>query len=709
MNLLDRLKTAAELIWKGSIEPFNRLLDVGGIGTGGEKLKAPYAKSVWVSSAIKHVIKPITAVDLNFSSDRRGGTQLLSDPRLTEYWEKPAIGPEGPMCLGDVIWATVGWLKLAGEAFWVFDDSLFVPFPEVRGAFPRFLIARPDRMRHVVDNGKLVGWEFVDGNGGRHVLLPEQVIHPKLWNPYNEFRGLSEYEAAAVAAEADYLAGKYKLNLAQNAGDQGVYIIAKSGIPTDEQRKHIVEQLREKRLMQQKGYFKPVFLTGDITIEDPKVRAVDEAFINSRLQDRHEIYIAFGVPPSMGEVVASYSIGSASDYYRLIRDTCVPAGATFCEAVEAVVEALLGSRVFAWFDWGQHPVMREIRRESAETATKYWDRGLPWNVLNEMLDLGMPQFDGWDISYLPFNVAPAGETQDVSSGGAALAGADTTEPAAGQDQQQASAQLRQLFIARKPARDPMEVRLWKSHMAKRMAVARMFLVRFKAQLRNAKLEMLAKLNASPIKSGAQARMTAADFIFDLSNFEKDLTVSMRAASRNALGTAGQELFGELGKSDAFAMPDPKAKEFLRGRENKMKGVAEDTWNSIKDDLQTGIDKGESISELANRMRDKFSEVEQGRAQVVAMTETSAAYGVARQEAMEQAGVQFKEWLTSGLDNVRPAHAEANGQVVKVDETFEVGGEQLDHPGDPTGSPGNVINCHCVSIAVAAPKPEETPS
>ena len=46
-------------------------------------------------------------------------------------------------------------------------------------------------------------------------------------------------------------------------------------------------------------------------------------------------------------------------------------------------------------------------------------------------------------------------------------------------------------------------------------------------------------------------------------------------------------------------------------------------------------------------------------------ETSAAYGVARDEAMKQAGVKFKNWLTSRNENLRPSHQAAEGQTVGV--------------------------------------------
>ena len=43
---------------------------------------------------------------------------------------------------------------------------------------------------------------------------------------------------------------------------------------------------------------------------------------------------------------------------------------------------------------------------------------------------------------------------------------------------------------------------------------------------------------------------------------------------------------------------------------------------------------------------------------------------------------------------REAHADADGQTVGLNDTFEVGGESLTGPGDPAGSDENTINCRC---------------
>jgi hypothetical protein len=44
---------------------------------------------------------------------------------------------------------------------------------------------------------------------------------------------------------------------------------------------------------------------------------------------------------------------------------------------------------------------------------------------------------------------------------------------------------------------------------------------------------------------------------------------------------------------------------------------------------------------------------------------------------------------------RIAHVLADGQLRKPGEAFEVGGEKLQYPRDPSGSPENTINCTCL--------------
>ena len=54
----------------------------------------------------------------------------------------------------------------------------------------------------------------------------------------------------------------------------------------------------------------------------------------------------------------------------------------------------------------------------------------------------------------------------------------------------------------------------------------------------------------------------------------------------------------------------------------------------------------------------------------------------------------KEWTAARDERTRQAHADADGDIVGMDESFNVGGEMMRFAGDPNGSAGNIINCRC---------------
>lgn len=59
--------------------------------------------------------------------------------------------------------------------------------------------------------------------------------------------------------------------------------------------------------------------------------------------------------------------------------------------------------------------------------------------------------------------------------------------------------------------------------------------------------------------------------------------------------------------------------------------------------------------------------------------------------------QRKEWAAI-LDQVtRDSHVVADGQIVLANQPFVVQNELLMEPGDPNGSPSNIINCRCSAL------------
>ena len=54
----------------------------------------------------------------------------------------------------------------------------------------------------------------------------------------------------------------------------------------------------------------------------------------------------------------------------------------------------------------------------------------------------------------------------------------------------------------------------------------------------------------------------------------------------------------------------------------------------------------------------------------------------------------KVWIATNDEKTRPSHVEAHGQRVPLDALFAVGLDDLEYPGDPNGSPEEIINCRC---------------
>jgi SPP1 gp7 family putative phage head morphogenesis protein len=405
----------------------------------------------------------------------------------------------------------------------------------------------------------------------------------------------------------------------------------------------------------------------------------------------------------MFDVMASYSIGSASDRFRLIEDTCMPLGVKLCESIGRIASTQTSSTVECYLDWKEHSVMQQVRSERLKEIDTLWSKGMPLEEISEYLNLDLPEFDGWDVGYLPFNVAPAGENAEPATDPAS--NPQFAEPEEPEPKDDVEKMLHVLTPGHQCCGEPThrtakELAIWKKHMSQRRSLIKTYESKFNRVLMKARSEVLAKVEKH---SKMQTRVgVAADFMFDLTGFSKDLVASMRAVARTGLQIAGDQLYQELSKDDPFKYPPEKVLNFLAKRDNRMSGVADEVYKEVNATVEESLVKGDSIADMAKAIRERFNGISKGRATMVAMTETSAVYGQGRQDAMLEAGVQYKEWLTSGNDNVRPAHEEANGQIVRIEEEFEVGEEKLMHPGDPDGSPENVINCHCVSIPVAGP-------
>jgi len=124
-------------------------------------------------------------------------------------------------------------------------------------------------------------------------------------------------------------------------------------------------------------------------------------------------------------------------------------------------------------------------------------------------------------------------------------------------------------------------------------------------------------------------------------------------------------------------------------------ITETTRAQIIRGIARGEAEGLGVAGVARFVRDLVPSLSVQRANLIARTETHGAANYGANGAAKETGLTIrKEWVSAGDGRTRDDHAEADGQIVGVDEMFDVGGEGLFYPGDPGGSAENIINCRC---------------
>lgn len=147
------------------------------------------------------------------------------------------------------------------------------------------------------------------------------------------------------------------------------------------------------------------------------------------------------------------------------------------------------------------------------------------------------------------------------------------------------------------------------------------------------------------------------------------------------------------------LPPPKegGKTAKRLAENK-----DLKWNQQKvtSAITQGILQGDNIDKIAKRL-EAVTDSNYKAAVRNARTMTTGAQNAGRVDSYKRAqdmGIEMRQTWVATLDSrTRHEHRQLDGQTVDIGEPFEVDGEKIMYPGDPSASPHLVYNCRCTLI------------
>jgi hypothetical protein len=214
-------------------------------------------------------------------------------------------------------------------------------------------------------------------------------------------------------------------------------------------------------------------------------------------------------------------------------------------------------------------------------------------------------------------------------------------------------------------------------------------------------QQLTNLRSAIDQAFAKFRATATDKVNALQ--EKAATMATRDTS-SAVGAA-------IGIGQPIGAVNMQTVRIAQGyAADLISGLSADAAAKVKGVVQRAFLGGQTMGEIIDQVGTameggKFSGIftDVGdRAMRIAFNEILRVHSISGQARLEDLASRNKaikkRWLHIPAARVpRLGHMLADGQTVPVDEPFEIEGEELMFPRDPSGSPENTIFCHCVSV------------
>ena len=201
----------------------------------------------------------------------------------------------------ELLEAFYGHLQVSGDAF--------LEAASIDDAAPSELfVLRPDRMSVVPGvDGWPIGWEHrVGANVRRFERDPltgdAPILHLKLFNPTDDWRGQSPMEAAAYSIDIHNAGGAWNKALIDNAArPSGALVFTGAGGAdrlSEEQFQRLKSELEEAHVGAANAG-RPLLLEGGLDWRPMSLSPADMDFIEARHAAARDIALAFGVPPML--------------------------------------------------------------------------------------------------------------------------------------------------------------------------------------------------------------------------------------------------------------------------------------------------------------------------------------------------------------------------------------------------------------------------
>lgn len=714
--MMERLKAIGMAIVGKSLTPeeaFLRGLPIDGYSAGGFSVKTANENSAIAYACIRRL-----AVDAG-----NAPYLLLTDPKEPESTIDEAH-PIAQLFRQPNPWYNSNQffehlytlLNLRGE-FFIVPDSMRQPTELIQFFDPLYW------NEQVNEAHRLVGWEY------NHMTVafkevPSEVVHHRLTNIKNPFRGQTPLLAAATALWTEIDGDTLAANIMSRGGEKSlVYTTEEKLLGTQEEE--LRAALRARRVGRAK-VAEDALLTGGMTILDPKFTGFDYQLFDRMGPAEQKIIQVYGLSPSLigrdDEPNYATFMGRLRIYWR---QTLLP----MMTAVENTLDGFLKPHgLYFRYDRANIPGLQEDLKEQAQIAMILNKSGIPWAVINERLQLGLDpaEIPGSDDVMVQGSMVPLSnlieeyenppEEPPAENPPAVPSQDEADEAEAENEDEEAPDQGKQypsfdVVLARSKDISTLIARNRKLAGLERAVASswRALCLKYKKQAVR-EIEKAVAENHTPEQAAVQFQARFSDRMHQ--DFSEENVSNIMPRSTQAIGE-GEVSIEQLVKrlsdveiKEFSKQPEellsPRSLEYIAARENLVKGMGPNLFQRMMADLMALVtDEGE-LGELAGSVRNSFN-VAVNRAVTIARTEIGTAFNVGRFNNMQEQGYGHHEWVTDIDEFTRESHEASDGEIRKVGDLFPCG---LAYPQEPGGPAEEVIGCRCLTLPLTQEQADE---
>ncbi len=258
--------------------------------------------------------------------------------------------------------AHYGFLLLSGNSY--------LELVALDGEARELYALRPDRMKVIPGKGgRPDGWQY--SAGGRKVGFSRDdhsgrspILHMRMFNPLNDYYGMSPVEAAAYAIDIHNAGARWNKALLDNAARPSGALVLNTPNGerlSEEQYERLKSELSDVH-QGARNAGRPMLLEGGLEWKPMSHSPSDMEFLQSRHAAARDIALAFGVPPMLLGLPGDNTYANYQEANKAFwRQTVLPLVARTGRALQAWLRPWHGQGLQITPDQGQVPALRDTQ------------------------------------------------------------------------------------------------------------------------------------------------------------------------------------------------------------------------------------------------------------------------------------------------------------------------------------------------------------